>query len=439
VKADKREKIQHYIILCIFILALMIRIIYIWKTPYNVRQHDGGTIDGNIGHIGYIKYFLNGGMPWLSFDPRTYFQFYHPPLHHIIAALYIKVVMFLGGDLTQGFEALQFLIVFYSMVTLFFFYRILQICEISDTALDIVLAIIAFQPSMIILSGSINNDELCLMFMTSVIYFTLKWYDQPEMKNILKVCFCLIGSILSKESGLLLVPGITVVFAVSFFKNIKLFKKYIIQFMAFLALSIPLGLSWVGYTYFKFGMPINYVYQMDPANDQYVGYCTFLHRILGFHGEAARVLFETFDGPHVDYNILLAILKSSSFGEYTLVAQGTFLYGVCFAMLIVNAIVISWSVYSMIKCVWFWKKMNVMHMIFLVIVYFTIIGMYLKFCMKYPYTCSMDCRYTMVTILIGAVTIGKGLACNKRRAGAILGGGLSGLFCITSVLMFVLL
>ena len=98
----KKKKLLNTATICFLILlsGLLLRLIYISYTGIGTRQHDVHTFfKNNGGHAEYILYlFDNHKLP--DFDPRDIWQFYHPPLHHIICALWLTIVDRIGLDYT---------------------------------------------------------------------------------------------------------------------------------------------------------------------------------------------------------------------------------------------------------------------------------------------------------------------------------------------------
>ena len=78
----------------------------------SVRQHDAG---GTNGHIPYMEYIYNNlSLPKVTMTGVN--QNYHPPLHYILCAAWLKLQTLLGGE---GFyacavENIQILTLFYS-------------------------------------------------------------------------------------------------------------------------------------------------------------------------------------------------------------------------------------------------------------------------------------------------------------------------------------
>ncbi len=78
----------------------MLRLFYVLFSTIYDRQYDIGMIDLDAGHtvtgrhLAYIQYlYENWKLP--DFDPTSVYQFNHPPLHHYLCALWMKLCSFL--------------------------------------------------------------------------------------------------------------------------------------------------------------------------------------------------------------------------------------------------------------------------------------------------------------------------------------------------------
>ena len=81
----------------------------------------------------------------------------------------------------------------------------------------------------------------------------------------------------SKLSAALLIPCVAVVFAVAFFRDLGRWKRYVGQFAAFLAVSVPPAVAWPVYHLISFQLPLNYV--RLPAETIYVGHLSLWQRL----------------------------------------------------------------------------------------------------------------------------------------------------------------
>lgn len=416
VKLSKTDKL----LLVIALIGVVIRMIYINYTAYNVRQHDLISLNDKEGHIAYIIYWYNNfKLP--NFDPRDFWQFYQPPLHHIIAAMWVKLNVFIGFNFVSAVENIQVLTMIYSFITTFICYRIFKELGIKGKGLVIAFTLVCLHPTMILISGSINNDMLCLMFEMAAVLATIKWYKNPSMKNIIIIAFCMGLSMMTKTSGALIAPGIAFVFIYRFvmdviaWKNTKSEKKtyaikvlgLIKQFLVFLIIAVTIGMWWSIYTKVRFGMPFGYVPKLSNDLNQYIGTYSVWARFFDFDMGQLKNVFENWGNPCFEHNILIAILKTSLFGEYDFSKSVNYIVQPATILFWLNVIMTVVAVNAMLY-VCFKKIKNVDNTIkiFFSIIYITILGSFIEFCFQYPHTCTMDFRYIVPTIIIGAAAIG---------------------------------
>ena len=166
---------EKLIFLLLTISAVFLRLVYVIRIPYTVNQHDAG--DFTAGHVGYICYLVEHNWKLPDFNPTTIWSFYHPPLHHYLAAVVAKLSPVFGTDMAQAMENVQFLTVFYGLCTLLISYKLLKKFKLTGFALFLPYALLCFHPSFIMLSGSINNDALCLLLTLVTAYIALLWYE----------------------------------------------------------------------------------------------------------------------------------------------------------------------------------------------------------------------------------------------------------------------
>ena len=232
----------------ILALGILMRLGYILYTPYTMGQHDTMELGSGSGHLGYIEYFLYGGSLLFDFNPMYAYEFYHPPLFHLIAAAFVRCNLALGVEYVQAFENLQYLTWLFSVITLLLFVQIFRELGLKGRGLLAAALVTAFHPAFYLLAGSINNDGLCLLFMAAAIVFTLRWYKARTWKNIMLLSLVIILGALTKSNALLITPaiGFVMLYAlVTGWKDAAVRRRLIRQFVIFGVVTVPLGLSWL--------------------------------------------------------------------------------------------------------------------------------------------------------------------------------------------------
>lgn len=407
----KKKKLLNSKRTCWLILAagLILRIIYISYTSVHVRQHDvHDFFQHNAGHAEYICYlYENRKLP--DFDPRKIFQFYHPPLHHIICAAWLTIINKLGIAVeTTGVKSLQVLTVLYSFFYTVFAYKSLKFFKLKNKTLELCTAIITFHPTLIILSGSLNNDMLSSLFGMAAIYYTLKWAKYRNWSDIILLAFSIGLGMFTKLSVGLLAPAVAAVFVYIFLKHLDDYKKLIPQFAVFGIICVPIGLFWPVRNYVKFDVPLNYIPKLSKNSGQYIDKSA-LERLLNwlpYQFSSPFTQWTWFNDPYDEFNPVIALWKNAMFDEGYFFSRSVTLQSFCTALFFAGIIL---SLFSTAALFVMWcgkKKVRLDRKILLTGLSIIIFGNYIVFCLKYPHVCTENMRYCVPLIFAGAALIG---------------------------------
>ena len=343
---DKEKRKKIIIIAVIVIVAFLVRIAYIINTPITEHQHDVDT-EGEYGHFAYIlTIYETNQLPETNSG-----QFYQPPLHHIISALWLKAVDGIIQDTDILYESLQVVTLIYSMLLIFVAYKILKELNIKDKYQYLILFVMAFHPTFIILSGSINNDLLSILLIVSVMYFLIKWYKKQDMKSTIILAIFTGLAVMAKSSGAIVSIPIIYIFLLQLYRKMKKSKqkkkvlmKYFILFFDFGMISLSIGLWYQIRNLYLFGQPILSV--LDPNNDLlYVGDCSLFSRLFPVSSEITTL----FAHPNEDCNIPIFIIKTSLFGEWEYNLNNIIWKIIYWLAILSNIILIIFSLFSMIQ------------------------------------------------------------------------------------------
>lgn len=391
-------------VLCclIFIVALLVHLSYTFYTGPYIRQHDVyGYIDH--GHMGYIAYiYQNKSLP-----DFVGYQYYHPPLHHILSAILMEINTKTSGSISSGIESLRFLPFLYITWTTIVSYRLLSRLKISKNALLLSFSFIAFHPTMSVLSSSINNDALAFFFTIAAFYRMIVWYQEPTKKNILVLALLLAGAALSKISSLQLALPIGFLFLVMLLAKYEseirgklTAKKLWGQYILFAIISIPLSLSYSIRNKILFNQDLGYVPTIgDETLDQYVGNYSFFDRFMKpFSKNLWKNAYCQIPG---DYNVYEYLLRCSIFGEFSysngdLIARFlTILNALIILGVIAALIVVTVSKVRMTKDGLLWLSFSLYAI--------TLWVAYILFNISFPFACTMDFRYLLPMIILAGI------------------------------------
>ena len=403
---------QKFIII-LFLFGILIRFCYVLYTSCGTRQHDVYGF-GRDGHSGYIKYiYENGHLP--NFDVTTVDQFYHPPLHHIICAIWWKILSSFGIMDIYAQSSIQTLTLFYSSVCMILTYKILREFNLKGFALIVPFAISVFHPTFIIFAASINNDILSVTFMLLAILYSIRWYKSRKLKDIIVIALAVGLDMMTKLSAYMICFGIAVIFLIALIKDKENFKKYILQFSIFLIICAPLGLWWNFRNAIGYNVPFLYVQrQGEGANWQYVGNVPTMQRLFDFSKLFTEPVFDQWvnraGSTYNEYNPMISLLKTSVFGEYIqadyfnnvpIIAE----FALFWSNLLIALLSVVALVYVIVKSIKN-KKFDI-PLLSLVISFVLMIIFYYAFCFSYPHHCTENIRYVSPIIILGLVFIGK--------------------------------
>ncbi len=408
----KQSKMTEDTMLVLLLVALAMRIFYVVMTQAHIYQNDIGVLWSPLGgHLGYVRYLLdNQALP--DFDPTTRHQFYQPPLHYVISALWVKLHTLFGIPIESVDENLQVLSLFYSMASLGVLNKIAIRLKISVGGRLAALCVIAFLPYDIMMSAAVNNDLLMTLLVLLCIYFTVEWYQEPGIANILLMGITIGCAMMTKISGVLIAPGVAVIMLVKAWKGRREWKKYVGQFAVFGLVAFPLGLWYPLKCLLQYGVPLGYVPYMGIDSSQYIGMYTGTRRFFEVGDQLTELcLHWENSAPYIDYNIPISLVKFAVFGEgsYYLVNEtvktiGTWMFWFTAVLLVAAALL---CVYCFVgrRLAWVYK-------VSFAAMILVILGSYVKFCYMYPHVCTMHIRYVMVAVYLGVIGAGSVLDCS---------------------------
>lgn len=424
----------------IMLLGALMRLFYICGTTIYERQYDIGKIDlaaGHTvtgGHLAYIQYlYENWHLP--DIDPTTVYQFHHPPLHHAICALWMKFCSLFITDLHILEESIQIVPFVCSLLVLFFLYKILREFSLKEKTIGFLMLLFSFHPTLILFSGSVNNDSMALLFEVLCVYTALVWCKKPTMGNIIKMALAIALGMLTKLNVAEFAFPMAAVFLYMFFKNRKQWKTYIRQFLVFGVISIPLGMSFEIRNMIRYQTPLVYVYTLPEDSWQYVGNYSLTERfLLPKFSEILDCITSMKIG--MGYNTWVQLFRTAAMGEWNMDQVAVWIKIVAVLLMAAVAAFGILAFVCFIKA-FFGKRFPIPFYarLFFLIAYGVTMFFYLDFVYQYPQQCSMHFRYIAIALLFPAVGLG---FCRQETAGRkmlLLENILMGAFVVLSVVM----
>jgi len=422
------------LIVGIIALGIIMRIGYMLYTNVQLRSHDISDFQAS-GHLDYVyQIFSTGKLP-----STNEVQFYHPPLQHILQAIVVKIYSLFrpNENLYALFESAKIVPCFATCSLLFVFRDICRELKIGARATVLAMAIVAFQPTFYLLSSSINNDALMLLFYGLAILYTIRWYHAPSMKNILLLAAALGLGMMTKISASTVAFLIAPVFLIVLVQQIKQqqVKPFIGQFAAFLGVSVPLGFWYPIRNWIKFDQPLNYVLTIN-LPQLYCGDHSISERF--FSLPIREILNPLYCQPFGDFRLWLYTIKCSVFGEYSFDHNQT----LGKVLLLVNLVLMALSLAAMLYILLRGEEIHPLVRLGLSWLWLIQMGFFILFNVRFPYGCTMDFRYIVPTVFAGAIALSLALDRMKRKQTRIgnilfiLGAAAVALYSIASMLFY---
>ena len=439
-----KDRIINILVAVVGLVAAMLRTFYIYYTPVWRRQHDVLNFGADEGQAAFIEFFHQGHL-LLDFDPREKWGFFQAPLHHMLAALWIRLQELIGFDYHDACEHVQVLTLIYSLVAMYFGYRLLKYFRLSGEALLLSFALFALHPGFILMSGSINNDMLSIMLTVMAIYYGLRWNDEPDWKYTVILAFVIGLGMMTKLSTGLIAPAVALLFIVKWIQGgISKIPGFLLKYLVFIVICAPLALWSPVRNLLKFGVPLGYTPEVgEPVLSSAAA------RIFDLRCKTPYLSRITNGDPFDEFNIFLGMMKTSLFGDenFTLAVSeaghsgvGAFLMTVFgWSVLISGSLVALICFYSTIR-VLITKRYIASAVIraYLGTIYLTALLMYVSFMFKAPFSSSMDFRYVLYLIPVEALMLG--LCVRDGRKGIRTVAFITvAVFSLSTVLLYVML
>ena len=408
----EKERIINICVAAVGLIAAMLRVFYIYYTPVWRRQHDVLNFGADEGQAAFIEFFHQGHL-LLDFDPREKWGFFQAPLHHMLAALWIRLQEFTGIDYQDACEHVQVLTLIYSLAAMYFAYRLFRYFKLSGEALLLSFALSALHPGFILMSGSINNDMLSIMLTVMAIYYGLKWNDEPGWKYTVILAFVIGLGMMTKLSTGLIAPAVALLFIVKWIQGgISKLPEFLLKYLVFILICAPLALWSPVRNLLKFGVPLGYTPEVgEPV------LASAAARIFDLRSNTPYLSRITNGDPFDEFNIFLGMMKTSLFGDenfaYVMTEAGHSGAGAAFMTVLGWVLLLSGALLAVL-C--FYCSVRVMASrryipalsvrAYLCAIYIVSVFMYVSFMIKAAYYSSMDFRYVLYLIPVQALGAG---------------------------------
>jgi len=417
--------------LLVLITGALFKMTYAARVPYNISDHDLGAIRIEIpdtNHIGYMQYLeRDRKLPELS--PLENWGMLHPPLFHIIGAVFIHIND-AGRSVKKiqaSMEQLQLLNMFFACVLSFYVFAFVKELGIKENMLPATAAFSGFFPSFFHIGAALNNDCLMTLFVVMGLYYTVRWYKNRTAANMTKITVCFVLGMLVKSSACLVVPAVFYVFLCALLEAVYSKKqeepygnnnevfRISVQIALFLVVFMSAGFSWLIREYIKFGMPFNYMNDASVYAWQHVSSCSWRQRLFLPVWQQIAVIPYNDSRPDLSCNIWGELFLTMNFDEFKLYSVSA-LFSAGAVLMLWNSIALALAgFYGMCRMFFmgrteFWKK------ILVALVFFVPFLSFIYMCFRYQHRACMNFR--LIAYIPMAAMAGVSLYLCRNSAGS---------------------
>ncbi len=416
----------------VVLAGIVLRVIYCLGTTIFERQYDAGTIAldaGHVvsgGHLAYIQYLYENGR-LSDFDPTTVYQFHHPPLFHAAAALWMRFLSLFVHDTVQLEESIQMVPLVCAVITLLICVKLFRLLPMEERGVRFAAAVLAFHPTLIQFSGSVNNDCMGLMFTVLILYQAMRWSRRPSAGRILLLAVWFGLGVSTKQNVAEMAVPVGALFAWIFFHNENhnagaVRRRWLaLQYAAFLAVGLPLSLWFYVRNLVRWQVPLLWVYTLPDDSWQYVGGVPLVNRFLWpvpseFLGNLRHFTIGC------GYNVWLEIIRTSMLGEWDMADVGRPVKILAVLLMLSGALIgLLCTIDLGAVCLGGSGRkkrfLSPEDRLLLGLTWLVTMVSYLKFVYDYPQQCSMNFRYIAVVLVPTAAAAGLWMAPDAPAGG----------------------
>ena len=395
--------------------SFLTMLLFVLQTPYDFSSHDlsaAGSLAApreDAGHIWYAVSFLRDWLFPLSVNPleSPHTIFYNPPFFYLLEGVFLKGNLLLGIPWDMALENLQTVSLFFAFQCVVLIYRILREFALPQRSLILGLLAAAFQPALLIFSGTLTNDIASVCLVLAALLYTAKWYRKQSLRHIAAIALCLGLAMATKLSAALAALPVGLVLAFRFFQNLKSWKAFLGQFALFLLISIPLGTAWPLFHAIRWNMPLNFI--PEPPRFLYAGMLSGAARYLPFDWGVLRSgPYFSLDVP-ANANLWVQTLRTAVFDELSSFPDRPGMLLLSYGMLALFAAMAALAVFALARMLFAKGPRPYPRLLLCSFLAYgaALLASYAVFYRRYPYICTLNFRYIMPLLLLLALGVAR--------------------------------
>jgi hypothetical protein len=377
-------------VVIIILLGLLLHLLYLSYTPYNVRTYDVMFYGGHFDYIKYVATYWR--LPAPNLDAG--WEYHQAPLYYISAAIIHKLCSIFNINYLSSLQVLSLL---YSIVFLIFGVLTLQLlCKKKWQFLTSV-ALLSVWPSGIIHAIRIGNDAMYSMICVIAMYFLMRWLIDKQNRHFYLAALFTALTIATKISGTLMIALFAICFVATWLKS-KQKRSYVLKtvfFISVLLLASYFSL-WRNFTISLHDPHFNIVNGYSPYTmNSNLSVGNALHNYISFnlHTYITQPFTSTWDDTDGRQYFANFFLKSMLFGEFSFPSPtAEFLAKLMSALLL---LMVAFSFIGIVRNI---VKPNAPNLVMLLWLMLSLLSL-LYFRHTYPFSPHQDFRFIFPSII----------------------------------------
>lgn len=398
--AVEKKGYLSYLPTAIIFLGIVLRLAYFLVYGHASYQHDQND------HIEFIRYFSTH---WELPLPDKAVEFPQQPLYYFITGKIMALLLLTGLPENDIFRFIASLSTVMMSAVLLIGYQVLKVLSDSRFVINTALAFLAFTPSLLFLSGQINNDPLNYFLATLAIYYIVQYDRSGSHRDFSASLFLSVLVFLTKvSSGMVSILLFVVLLRHYFLSGTQTVqKRKILLYIKIFAVTVS----------FFLGLSLLRVYLPSTGELLFVNSGVFkgqeihaldLHYFLSFN-----IVSLINEGQAYVYDTDFMPVKQSFFTwQYATMLLGEYDYNRVMDTLFFNRLVYFFSliyVVGIASFVFYFKKMPPLVKVFAALVVVNEL-LIVNFAFSFPSVCNTDFRYNSPTILLWSIIVAFGLS-----------------------------
>lgn len=366
----------------------LLRILYMLETPVTQRSHDLFEMDSSTpGKAGYLLRILQEH----RLPESNELQLYQQPFFFILGAGMSGI---LNGILqrTDPYSLVDAAKVVSCLAACFSLLALERLLERLTEGRNRIcgMLLLTFTPVFLYTGGRFGENALCFLFVVLALLYTLKFEKEPSLSHILVLAVVYGCGMMTKISCAVPALYTAYVFGRKWKEEKQDRKSLTGKYAVFGSIALPLGMWYSVRNLVRFGQELWFIPRLSEEEEIFHGGKALMARFV--IPDIKNIFVMPYANPYTDFNLPAYLIKTELFGEFRNYQAPLWLPTL---LLMLNVVLsfgaAAYGIFLLIN----YKRENAGKN--RILVWGLLFGFFAAwYYFKYPFGCTMDCRYYMM-------------------------------------------